>query len=82
MVYLVFLYKKCEIKILENTRRSDFKILKSTFWLKLSFFYFQNTLSRSKINEMSGSQKFSQNFHRKVLSNLLRLSDVCLKMSD
>ena len=36
---------------------------------------------RSKIDEMSGSQKFSQNFHRKVLSNLLRLSDVHLEMS-
>ena len=36
---------------------------------------------RSKIDEMNGSQKFSQNFHRIVLSNLLRLSDVCLEMS-
>ena len=35
----------------------------------------------SKIDEVSGSQTFSQNFHRKVLSNLLRFSDVCLEMS-
>ena len=35
----------------------------------------------SKIDEMNGSQKFSQNFQRIVLSKLLRLSDVCLKMS-
>ena len=34
-----------------------------------------------KIDEVSGSQTFSQNFHRKVLSNLLRFSDVCLEMS-
>ena len=35
----------------------------------------------SKIDEMNGSQKFSQNFQRIVLSKLLRLSDVCLEMS-
>ena len=35
---------------------------------------------RSKIDRVSGSQTFSQNFHRKVLSNLLKLSDVCLEM--
>ena len=35
----------------------------------------------SKIDGVYGSQTFSQNFHRKVLSNLLRLSDVCLEMS-
>ena len=35
----------------------------------------------SKKDEVSGSQTFSQNFHRKVLSNLLRFSDVCLEMS-
>ena len=36
---------------------------------------------RSKIDEMNGSQIFLQNFHRIVLSNLLRLSDACLEMS-
>ena len=35
----------------------------------------------SEIDEMNGSQKFSQNFQRIVLSKLLRLSDVCLEMS-
>ena len=37
--------------------------------------------ARSKIDEMCSSQKFSKHFHRKVFSNLLRLSDVYLEMS-
>ena len=32
------------------------------------------------LNEMPSSQKFSQNFHRKILSNFLMVSDVSLEM--
>ena len=36
--------------------------------------------ARSQKELMFGSQKFSQNLNWKILSNLLRISDVCLQM--